>query len=118
VRGSRQRRGASDQVVHYRLAEAKRLQAVGKTEQCQQAALEAVAVARGLPRWRQYKKLNVDEWNDKLLYKTRFDGVIDEDALFAIVTTLGSEAEAIYTACGGAAPATTVDQEQSFHMCW
>lgn len=106
-------------VVHYRLVEAKRLQASGKREPCQQAALEAIAVARGLPRWRQYKKLNVDEWNDKLVYKTRFDGVIDEDALFAIVTGLGSEAEAVYAGCGGAAPATTnVDQEQSFHMCW
>jgi hypothetical protein len=105
-------------VVHYRVIEAKRLQAGGKSEQCQQAALEAVAVARGLPRWRQYKKLNVDEWNDKLLYKTRFDGVLDEDGLFAIVTALGAEAESVYAACGGATPATTVDHEQSFHMCW
>jgi hypothetical protein len=105
-------------VVHYRVAEAKRLQAAGKAEQCQQAALEAVAVARGLPRWRQFKKLNVDEWKDNLLYKTRFDGVIDEDALFAIVTALGSEAEALHAACGGASATTDVEQEQSFHMCW
>jgi hypothetical protein len=105
-------------VVHFRLAEAKRLQAASKAEQCQQAALEAVAVARGLPRWRQYKKLNVDEWNDKLLYKTRFDGLLDEDTLFATVTALGAEAETLYAACGGATPTTNVDQEQSFHMCW
>jgi hypothetical protein len=105
-------------VVHYRVGEAKRLQAAGKTDGCQQAALEAIAVARGLPRWRQFKKLNVDEWNDKLLYKTRFDGILDEDALFAAVTALGAEAESIHAACGGAAPKTTVDQEQSFHMCW
>ena len=41
-------------VVHYRLAEARQLQAAGKHAECQRAALEAIAVARGLPRWRQY----------------------------------------------------------------
>ena len=106
-------------VVHYRLAEAKRLKGAGKDESCQQAALEAIAVARGLPRWRQYKKLNVDEWNEKLIYKTRFDGVLDEDALFEVATALGAEAETVYAACGGAAsPATKVEDEQSFHACW
>ncbi len=106
-------------VVHYRLAEARRLEAAHELDACREAALEAVAVARGLPRWRQYKKLNVDEWNDRLVYRTRFDGVIDEDALFAAVATYGSDAEAVYVACGGAAGAATkVDQEQSFHTCW
>lgn len=106
-------------VVHYRLAEAKRLRAAGKTDACQQAALEAIAVARGLPRWRQYKALNVDEWDGDLVYRTRFDGLLDEDALFAAVAASGSEAEAVHTACGGAPGApTNVDQEQSFHTCW
>jgi hypothetical protein len=105
-------------VVHYRVVEAKRLKAAGKADGCQQAALEAIAVSRGLPRWRQYKKLNVAEWNDKLVYKTRFDGLLGEDALFDAVTLLGSEAEAIYAACGGTGATTTVEQEQSFHMCW
>lgn len=106
-------------VVHYRLAEAKRLRAAHETEACQQAALEAIAVARGLPRWRQYKALNVDEWNEKLVYKTRFDGLLDEDALFSAVAAAGSEAEAVHAACGGPPGAPTkVDQEQSFHTCW
>lgn len=106
-------------VVHYRLAEAKRLRAAGNTDACQQAALEAIAVARGLPRWRQYKALNVNEWNDKLVYRTRFDGLLDEDALFAAVAAAGSEAEAVHAACGGPPGAPTkVDQEQSFHTCW
>ncbi|HEU0029183.1 MAG TPA: hypothetical protein VFQ53_01035 [Kofleriaceae bacterium] len=105
-------------VVHYRLAEAKRLQAAGKAEDCQQAALEAIAVARGLPRWRQYKKLNVAQWNDALVYETRFDGVLNEDALFATVASLGRDAEALHATCGGASTKTTVDQEQSFHTCW
>ncbi|HEY5927133.1 MAG TPA: hypothetical protein VIV11_35840 [Kofleriaceae bacterium] len=106
-------------VVHYRLAEAKRLEAAGKQDGCQQAALEAIAVARGLPRWRQYKKLNVDEWNEKLVYKTRFDGVLDEDALFEVAAALGGDAESVYAACGGAGtPTTKVEDEQSFHTCW
>ena len=106
-------------VVHYRLAEARRLQAAGKPAECQQAALEAVAVARGLPRWRQYVKLNVADWVDHAAYRTRFDGTLDEDALFATAASLGGDAEAIHAACGGAAGApTAVAQEQSFHTCW
>jgi hypothetical protein len=106
-------------VVHYRLAEARQLQAAGKTADCQQAALEAVAVARGLPRWRQYAKLNVAGWVDHPGYRTRFDGTVDEDTLFTTATILGSQAEVIFAACGGPAGApTTVGQEQSFHTCW
>jgi len=106
-------------VVHYRLAEARRLQAAGKSDDCQQAALEAVAVARGLPRWRQYVKLNIGKWVDHPGYRTRFDGILDEDALFAKVASLGSEAEGVYAACGGPGGApTTAPQEQSFHTCW
>jgi len=106
-------------VVHYRLAEARRLQAAGKLDDCQQAALEAIAVARGMPRWRQYAKLNVEHWTDHAAYRTRFDGTLDEDALFAAAASLGSEAETVYASCGGAAGApTTPAQEQSFHDCW
>jgi hypothetical protein len=106
-------------VVHYRLAEARQLQTAGKTGQCQQAALEAIAVARGLPRWRQYAKLNVQRWADHLAYRTRFDGTLDEDGLFAAAASLGNAAEAVHAACGGSASApTTALQEQSFHTCW
>jgi hypothetical protein len=106
-------------VIHYRLAEAKQHQAAHDEAKCQQAALEAIAVARGLPRWRQYKKLNVGQWTDNLMYKTRFDGTLDEDSLFAAATTLGTEAESVHSACGGEVNAKTkADAEQSFHMCW
>lgn len=106
-------------VVHYRLAEARLLRAAGKSSECQEAALEAVAVARGMPRWRQYAKLNVARWTEHPGYRTRFDGTLDEDTLFANAATLGGEAEATYTACGGPAGApTTATQEQSFHTCW
>ena len=106
-------------VVHYRLAEARALQAAAKPEACQQAALEAVAVARGLPRWRQYVTLNVAKWVAHAGYRTRFDGILDEDTLFATAASLGTEAELVYAACGGPSGApTTAAQEQSFHTCW
>lgn len=106
-------------VVHYRLLEARRLQEAGKLADCQQAAHEAVAVARGMPRWRQYAKLNVDQWIERTKYRTRFDGLLDEDALFEQAIALGAEAEQVLVACGGVANApTSVADEQSFHMCW
>lgn len=106
-------------VVHYRLLEARRLRGAGKLEDCQRAALEAIAVARGMPRWRQYAKLNVDQWIDRASYRTRFDGMLDEDALFAKAISLGEEAEQEFVGCGGTAhPPTSVADEQSFHMCW
>nr|HEX4318173.1 hypothetical protein [Kofleriaceae bacterium] len=105
-------------VAHLRLAEARRLHAGNDTAGCQQAALEAVAVARGLPRWRQYMKLNVDHWPKGKRYRTRLDGTLDEDALFAAAATLQTDAEAEYAACGGASPKTSPEQEQSFHTCW
>jgi hypothetical protein len=106
-------------VVHFRLAEARQLQAAGKSQECQQAALEAIAVARGMPRWRQYAKLNIEHWGNQTSFGTRFDGVLDEDTLFQTATRLGGQAEGLYAACGGAgSAATTPEQEQSFHACW
>lgn len=105
-------------VVHYRLAEAKRLRATHDDAKCQQAALEAIAVARGLPRWRQYVKLNIDQWKDVPRYRTRFDGVLDEDTLFQTAIDLGTEAQSVYVSCGGPPnPTTTAGDEQSFHTC-
>jgi hypothetical protein len=106
-------------VVRYRLSEARTLHGKGDTAGCQQAALEAAAVAHGLPRWRQYAKLNVDQWPKHARFRTRFDGTLDEETLFATAATLGGEAEAEYTACGGpGAPQSTPEQQQSFHTCW
>ena len=105
-------------VVHYRLVEAQRLEATGKSTECQQAALEAIAVARGLPRWRQYMQLNIAKWTPHTAYRTRFDGLLDEDALFTTAIALGKQAEALHAACGGASTQTTPAQEQSFHTCW
>lgn len=105
-------------VVRYRLSEARRLRADHEDEACRDAALEAVAVARGMPRWRQYMTLNTTKWKASKRYRTRFDGILDEDTLFATAITLGVEAEKVYADCGGAWPKTTAAQEQSFHTCW
>jgi hypothetical protein len=105
-------------VVHYRLAEADRLHAASDVAGCQQAAAEAAAVAHGLPRWRQWAKLNVGKWPKDVRFRTRFDGILAEDELFDKAAQLGSAAEATYAACAGATVQTTAEQEQSFHTCW
>ncbi len=105
-------------VVHYRLAEARQFHATGLEPECQQAALEAIAVARGLPRWRQYVTLNVNQWKPYPRYRTRFDGILDEEALFTTAAALGRDAEALHVECGGGSSRTTAAQEQSFHTCW
>ena len=71
-----------------------------------------------MPRWRQYVKLNTDRWKASPRYRTRFDGVLDEDALFQTAIDLGVEAQRVLTSCGGADnPPTTAADEQSFHTC-
>lgn len=106
-------------VVHFRLAEARTMKTAGDQDKCQKAALEAIAVSRGLPRWRQYVALNINAWKSYARYRTRFDGWLDEDTLFATAARLGEEALAQYEACGGTpSPKTDVAQEQSFHRCW
>jgi len=105
-------------LARYRLAEAAQLDAAKKDEPCRAAATEALATARGLPRWRQYAKLNVGEWTEGLAYKTRWDGVLDEDTLFALAPTLAAEAEALLSKCGLVGrPPTTPAQEHGFHSC-
>ena len=104
-------------LMSFRIAEAKRFKAKGNETGCKEAALAVIATARGMPRWRQYAKLNVGAWKDGIAYKTRFEGVLDEEQLFERAAAIGSEAEQLYSACGGEAPATTTAQEQAFHSC-
>jgi hypothetical protein len=105
-------------VTHYRLDEAKKLQASGDAAGCRAAALEAIAVARGLPKWRDYM-MSDRSWWINLTYKTRYDGSLSEDALFKKTASLGKSALDAYHACGGTGNAVTSEaQEQSFHACW
>ncbi len=104
-------------LARYRLAEAGQLHDSGKDAECQVAALDALATARGLPRWRQYAKLNVGAWTAGLSYVTRFDGVLDEDGVFALALSLAAQAEQLHAQCGGASSQTTPEQEHAFHSC-
>jgi hypothetical protein len=105
-------------LVHFRFAEAKQLNAAGNYNGCSEAALDAVATARGMPRWRQYAKLNVGQWTEGLAYRTRFDGTLDEDQLFAAAAVLGTQAEQLYVECSRKSPAVTTPQhEHAFHTC-
>ena len=97
-------------VIHFRINEATKLEATDK-EGCQAAALQAIAFSRGLPK---FKKQLGDDWAGGLTYKTRYDGVLSEKALFARVKKLGDEATKLYKKCGGKKPATSDDDELAF----
>jgi hypothetical protein len=113
--GSRSARAIN--VAHFRLDEAKQLQSAGNTAGCQQAAKEALAVARGVTDWRRWTKKQGD-WEDLLVYRTRYDGPLTEDALFAKIDDYTKQALAEYHACGGKDATTKMQDEQSFHDCW
>jgi hypothetical protein len=105
-------------LARFRISEAAKLRDAHKDDACRTAALDALATARGLPRWRQYAKLNVGAWTEGLAYKTRFDGVLDEDSLFALASTLATEAQKLLVDCGMVGtPPTTPEHEHAFHSC-
>lgn len=105
-------------LARFRLAEAAIFRDARKDEQCRTAALDALATARGLPRWRQYAKLNVGQWTEGLAYKTRYDGVLDEDTLFALAPVLAADAQRMLAECGMVGtPPTTPEHEHAFHAC-
>jgi hypothetical protein len=97
-------------VMHFRIDEATKLKATDK-KGCQAAALQAIAFSRGLPK---FKKALGDDWAGGLTYKTRYDGVLNEKALFAKVKKLGDQATALYKQCGGTKPTTTDEDEMAF----
>jgi hypothetical protein len=114
--GSAAARGVN--LARFRLAEAAQLRDAVKDEACRTAALDALATARGLPRWRQWAKLNTGVWKDGMAYKTRFDGILDEDALFALAPALEQEALQMLAACNlVGTPPTKPEQEHAFHSC-
>jgi hypothetical protein len=97
-------------MIHYRVDEAEKLKSSDK-QGCQAAALQAVAFSRGLPKF----KANLGSgWASGLTYKTRYDGVLKEAALFAQVKKLGDQATALYKACGGGTPKTSDADEMGF----
>ncbi len=114
--GSAAARGVN--LARFRLAEAARLRDAVKDEPCRTAALDALATARGLPRWRQWAKLNTGVWKEGMAYKTRFDGILDEDGLFALAPVLEQEALQMLAACNMVGtPPTKPEAEHAFHSC-
>jgi len=100
-------------VAHFRVDEATKLSAGGNKADCKKAALEAVAVSRGLA------KSNIgfaDE--DTAKYKTLFDGTLNRQALTKKLAELGKQATALYKGCGGGEPRTSDEDEQSYHARW
>ena len=97
-------------VAHFRIDEATRLAATDK-QGCQQAALQAIAFSRGLPK---YKTELGAQWVAGLTYKTRYDGVVSEKRLFSKLRKLGARGLELYESCGGTDPTTTPDDEMAF----
>lgn len=97
-------------LAHFRVDEATKLKSSDK-EGCKEAALQAVAFSRGLPKFKASLGSN---WGGGLTYKTRYDGVLSEKAMFAKMKQLGDQATALYKSCGGGAPKTTDADEMAF----
>lgn len=86
-------------VASYRVAEAKRLKREGKDKECRLASWDAVSKAKETRKERDYHKKN-DSWKTNT-YATRYDGMLDEKALFDKNDALEAEGRAMWTACGG-----------------
>jgi hypothetical protein len=97
-------------IAHYRLDEAQKLKDAGQNDDCQSAARQALAISRGLPKWKAQKR----DWKNGLTYKTRYDGTLSEADLFAKVASVGEQASTLYKTCGGSAAETTESEEFTF----
>jgi hypothetical protein len=100
-------------IVHFRVEEAKTAQSAGKKVVCQDAARAAVATASGLNKFRDQQKAQ-HNWGTKYPYKTRYDGTLDEQALFAKVDEYKKAAEGLFKSCGGTRLAATPEEEMAF----
>lgn len=109
--GSKVARGIN--IVHYRIEEAKTAQAAGKKPVCQDAARAAAATASGVSKFRDQQKA-AHNWNTRYPYKTRYDGTLDEQALFARLAEYKKAAEGLFKSCGGSKLAFTPDEEMAF----
>ena len=96
---------ASINVIRYRLDEAKKL-ADSDPEGCKTASFYAVAVSRGLRKFRDHA-IAKKRWTTGVQYKTRYDGELDEKALFGKVDDYEKAALAVHKQCGGASPLVT-----------
>lgn len=91
--------------IRYRLDEAKQWEKK-EPEACQISTFFAVATARGVKKFRE-GRIAKKQWTPGLLYKTRYEGELDEKALFAKVDEYEKEALALHKKCGGTVPLVT-----------
>jgi hypothetical protein len=101
--GSKGARGFN--YMRFRLDEAKKYQKSNK-EACLISSFAAVATARGVKKFRA-GRIAKKKWSPGLTYKTRFDGELSEEELFARVDEVEKEALALHAKCGGESPLVT-----------
>jgi len=99
-------------LIHFRIEAATAAQPSDKAR-CQREARAAVAIARGVVRFRDEAKAG-KTWATGLTYRTRYDGDLDEPKLFELATSNGTAAEKLFKACGGTDLAITRDEEMQF----
>jgi hypothetical protein len=100
-------------IIHFRVEEAKTAQAAGKKPVCQEAARVAVATATGVNKFRDQQKA-AHNWATSYPYKTRYDGTLNEQQVFAKVDEYKKTAEALFKSCGGTKLTATPDEEMAF----
>jgi hypothetical protein len=99
-------------LIHFRIEAAKTAQASDKAR-CQREARSAVAIARGVVRFRNEAK-TAKTWAIGLTYRTRYDGDLDEQKLFELAAANGDAADKLFKACGGTSLAISRDEEMQF----
>jgi hypothetical protein len=87
-------------MIHFRLDKAKKASEEGDTDACSSAAASAVAMSRGLPKFKK-QEVKYGRWENGVSYITRYDGNLKEAELFAKVAKFGVEAQALLKKCGG-----------------
>jgi hypothetical protein len=95
--------------IRYRIDEAKKYKK-SNPEACRTSSFAAVATARGVRKFRAGRIEN-DTWAPGLTYKTRYDGMLKEKELFAMVDEYEEEALALHEKCGGKAELVTEVEE-------
>jgi hypothetical protein len=90
-------------MIHFRIDEAKTAKNDGRADACAQAALVAMALATGLPKFREVRRKE-GKWVKNIVYKTRWDDELSEAELFAKAERSKSMARKLYKGCGGTLP--------------
>lgn len=83
----------------YRVNEAKKLKRDGNDKDCRAATWDAVRQVKDARHERDYH-IKDGSWKSQT-YATRYDGLLNEKALFAKLDAIDSEAKDLWSQCGG-----------------